>query len=166
MVCLLKDFCVLIMRTMRHTQFSWMFPVSRLYDVDLALIMFLLFYNFFCCFWVFPCNFPPFRLFLCGVHNQSSSASAPALVRCGQTEHCCCIASHPTISSIKFGKWHSQSHGTPENGFPFVSFCLFLNPYERTKILPVRDSVENDLSWMECHTLWDHYHGSRKDRIA
>ena len=51
----------------------------------------------------------------------------------------------------------------------WVSFCLILPLFgseERAKIFHVLYSVTNDLSWMECHTVWDHYHSNKKDRIA
>ena len=94
------------------TTWTWLLSARVL------LFLFLSFVFFFC-------HFPPFHLFLCGVHNQSSSASAPAQERCLQAEHCCCMASHPTISSIKLGKWHLQSHGiSMKTGFLLYNFAF------------------------------------------
>ena len=114
-------------------------------------------YIFFCCFLVFPCH-----SFQCGVHNQSSSASAPALVRCGQTEQCAALHHTQPIPSSNLANDICNRMEPLRMGFLLFSFAFFSTPRKGRKSFPVRDSVENDFSWMECHTLYDNYHGSRK----
>ena len=127
-MCLLKDFWVLIFLVWNKIHiFHVCFQTLRR---RLGSYHGPLFYNFFAASWFFPAIFLLSLVSVWSAQPVNQSSSAPALVRCGQTEHCCCIASHPTISSIKFGKWHLQSHGTFENGF---SFFLFLDPRKGRK---------------------------------